>query len=607
MNFDIFITLSLLVICIILFALNKVRTDFIALSIITIFPLTGILTVEEVLQGFSDKNIILIALLFIIGESVVRSGIAYKISEILIKYSKNNENKVLIFLMLFVGLVGAFMSSTGVVAIFIPVVLLICQQINISVKKLLMPLGVAALISGMLTLIATPPNLVLNSELIKRTGMELKFFDFTILGSIILVTGIIYMLIVNRILFKNTQQEVNQENKHTIHDLINNYEVNNKLKRLVVKKGSTLIGKRINELNFREIYQIDVLSIERYKAFQPIFITDVENHEIREKDILLINLNNIMLEMIAFEKDYNLELAELKEGHFKEQTKSIGLVEATISPTGDFVGKTIKEIKLRTALHLNLIAIKRKDDIIKENVCEEKLQVGDLLLLFGSWKNINKIRQENNDLLILKYPEDVKNFISSPEKLIPTIFSIGFMIFLMVTNIVPNIIAALITILILCIFKVMDAKSSYSAIQYPALILIIGMIPFSTALQKTNAINLLIEQILPFVQQANLHVILAILFSITAVIGLFISNTATAILLAPVAIQLAQQLSINPIYFVMTVAIASSAAFMTPVSTPSNVMIFNAGNYKFSDFLKIGIPFTMIVGLITVFFVPILF
>lgn len=608
-NDPLFITLIMLGATILMFAFNVFRMDVIALIILTLFPLTGILSVQEVLSGFSDPNIILIALLFIIGESIVRTGVAYKFSEILIKISNNNETKVLIFLMLFVATIGAFMSSTGIVAIFIPVVLLICQKMNISPRRLMMPLSMAGLISGMMTLIATPPNLVSNAELIKKTNgaFKIEFFDFTLIGIVILILGILYNLTFVKYLFKDSETEIqSNKNNHSIHDLITDYGLNDKLKRFVVKKGSILIGKRIEELKLRKDYKINVLAIERWKAFQPIFINATGKNEIREKDILLIDLNNLELEIKAFENEFNLEEGDLKENHFSEQAKSIGLIELTFSPESDYLGQNVVEIQLRNQYGVNLIAIQRNNEIIKENVAEEKIQKGDLLLVIGDWKNINILRN-NPNFFLLSYPEDVNKAIISPEKIWISLGCLGGMVAMMVTGIVPNVIAAFITILLLGLFKCIDAKSSYNSIHWSSIILIVGMIPFSIALQKTGGIDLLVKYIIEHVGQASPYILLGSLFTLTAIIGLFISNTATAILMAPVAIELAQQLNHSPLQFTMVVAIAASAAFMTPVSSPVNTMVVNAGNYKFMDFVKVGVPFTILVGFVTTFLIPFLF
>lgn len=253
----------LLAAAVILFIRNTIRMDIVVVLVMLVFSLSGILTVEEVFAGFSDPNIILIALLFIVGEGLVRTGVAYQVSEWLLKASRNSESRVLIFMMLAVVGLGAFMSSTGVVAIFIPVVLMICQQMNISPKRLMMPLSVAGLISGMLTLIATAPNLVVNAELVRETDMRLKFFDFTPIGLAILLLGIGYMLVARRWLKSDKESEMHSTDKRSMNDLIYEYGLQLRAQRFVVKKGSSLIGKHLDELHLRSKFGLNVLAIER--------------------------------------------------------------------------------------------------------------------------------------------------------------------------------------------------------------------------------------------------------------------------------------------------------------------------------------------------------
>ncbi|QLB13894.1 citrate transporter [Bisgaardia hudsonensis] len=607
-NTPLLVTLGFLVIAIFLFVRNKIRMDVVALLVILLFSLSGILTSEEVLAGFSDPNIILIALLFIVGEGLVRTGVAYQVSEWLIKVSKNSETRVLVLLMLVVASLGAFMSSTGIVAIFIPVVLVICRQMNISPKQLMMPLSMAGLISGMMTLIATAPNLVVNSELIRVTGTKLNFFSFTPLGIVILIASVLYMLVARKWLKGDINDIENQKDKHSIQDLIEEYQLNQRIKRFVVKSGSPFINQVVEELHLRSNYGLNILAIERWKRLRPVFLsTSLGKIEIREKDILLIDVSNPELSLDTFCEDYHLELAEIKQQNFNQQSKSLGMVEITPTPNSDYLNNTISELRFRSRYGLNIIGIKRNQDILQGNIVDEPVKAGDLLLATGDWKSIQELRKKTKNFFVLDYPTEIERAVPAQSQAPYAILSIITMVILMVTGIVANVVAALIACLMLAKFRCIDAKSAYNSIQWSSLILIIGMMPFSIALQKTGGVNLIVDYLLSITGNWGTHTLLMGLFIICAVIGLFISNTATAILMAPIAIEIAHYLHVSPIPFAMTVAIAASAAFMTPISSPVNTMVIGFGDYKFSDFIKIGVPFTVIVMLITVFLVPILF
>lgn len=602
------ITVSLLCAAIFLFVQNKVRMDVIALLVMLAFCLTGILSVQEVFAGFSDPNVILIALLFIVGEGLVRTGVAYQVSEWLMKAAKNSETKVLILLMLAVAGLGAFMSSTGVVAIFIPVVLVICQQMKISPKRLMMPLSVAGLISGMMTLIATAPNLVVNAELVRVHAGRFSFFSFTPIGLLVLALGIVYMLVVRRWLSSTDEGTTETVDRHSIEDLIETYHLHERVKRFVVKNGSSFIGKPVEELHLRSNYGLNILAIERWKRFRPVFLAaSLGKTEIKEKDILVIDIANPELDLNDLCRLLHLEQAEIRSQNFNEQAKSIGMAEITPIPDASAIGKSAVELRFRSRYGVNIIGVKRNGELLQGNLVEEPFQLGDLLLVVGDWKLIQQLREKTKSFFILNYPSEIDKAVPARSQAWHAIFSIVTMVVLMVTGIVPNVIAALIACLMLGKFRCVDAKSAYGSVHWATLILIIGMMPFSIALQKTGGVNLVVDFMIHTVGTMGKHWMLISLFVLCAVVGLFISNTATAILMAPIAITMAQQLGLSPVPFAMTVAIASSAAFMTPISSPVNTMVLGPGNYQFSDFVKIGVPFTILVMLVTVFVVPLLF
>ncbi|HBO37695.1 MAG TPA: SLC13 family permease, partial [Pasteurellaceae bacterium] len=329
--------------------------------------------------------------------------------------------------------------------------------------------------------------------------------------------------------------------------------------------------------------------------------------EIKEKDILLIDISNPEFDLAEFCQQENLEPAEIRSANFNEQAKSIGMAELTPVPDSGAVGKSAAQLRFRSNYGLNVVGIKRNGEILSGYLVDEPYKVGDLLLVIGDWKLIRQMQDKSKDFFVLNYPSEIQLATPARSQAPHALFSIVIMVALMVTGLVPNVIAALIACLMLGKFRCIDAKSAYDSIHWPSLILIIGMMPFSIALQKTGGVTLIVEWMLQLVGGMGKHWILISLFVLSAFIGLFISNTATAILMAPIAITMANQLNLSPVPFAMTVAIAASAAFMTPISSPVNTMVLGPGGYKFFDFVKIGVPFTILVMLVTVFMVPILF
>lgn len=602
-----FWVLALLIGAVYLFVRNKIRMDMVALLVMLGFCLSGILSVNEVFAGFSDPNVILVALLFVVGEGLVRTGIAYQVSDWLMRISGDSETRVLILLMLTVAGLGAFMSSTGIVAIFIPVVLAICQQMNISPKRLMMPLSVAGLISGMTTLIATAPNLVVNAELLK-TGDSLSFFSFTPIGLAVLSIGILYMLAVRRFLATEDEQNAAGQGKRSLKNLIDDYRLRERTKRFVVRQGSPFVGQAVESLHLRSKFGLNILAIERWKRFSATFLaTSLGKIEIREKDILLIDIGNPEQDITEFCREKKLEPAELREYNFSIQAKSIGLAEITPVPDSDIIGKSTTEVRFRSNYGLNIVGIRRGGEVLRGCLVDEAFKLGDQILVIGDWKLLRQLGNQQKEFFVLDYPAEIERAAPAQSQSWFAVATVLLMVALMVSGAVPNVVAVLLTCLLLGQFRCIDAKSAYDSIHWPTLILIIGMMPFSIALQKTGGVNLIVDFMLHTVGTMGKHWILISLFMLCAVVGLFISNTATAILIAPIAITMAQKLGLSPVPFAMTVAIASSAAFMTPVSSPVNTMVLGPGDYKFSDFIKIGVPFTILVMLTTVFLVPVLF
>lgn len=603
-----FWVMALLVFAIWQFIQNKLRMDIVALIVMLFFGLTGILSVNEVLAGLSDPNVVLIALLFIVGEGLVRTGVANQVSDWLMRVSGASETKVLVLLMLSIAGLGSFMSSTGIVAIFIPVVLAICSGMNISPRRLMMPLSVAGLISGMMTLIATPPNLVAHSELVKAGFEGFNFFSFTPIGLMILVMGIGYMLVARRWLDNGEQNETQTNiSNFSMSHFIEEYQLQGRAKMLLVEPHSECVGKSIGQLNLRIEYGLNIVAIQRNKHFRKVTINASVDEIFQPKDILLLDT---ALDEETYQRCYEhlkLKPIALKGEYFSSHAKSVGMAEISVMPEAECIGKTIRELKFRSKYHLSIVGLKRDGEIIQDKLIETPLKFGDILLVMGVWQQIRKMDDDNRDFFLLRSPEESKKAPPALSQAPHALFSVFTMVVLMITGLVPNVMAALIACLMMGKFRCVDMKSAYDAIHLPSIVLIIGMMPFSIALQKTGGVDLTVNLLLNIMQGLDVHFVLMALFIFTAIISAFISNTATAILVMPIAIAIANQLGYSAAPFAMIVAVSASAAFMTPVSSPVNTMVMTPAGYKFIDFVKVGVPFTVLVMLVTVFVIPILF
>ncbi|HDY8713733.1 TPA: SLC13 family permease [Klebsiella pneumoniae] len=608
MNGELIWVLSLLAIAVVLFATGKVRMDAIALMVIVAFVLSGTLTLNEAFSGFSDPNVILIAALFIIGDGLVRTGVATKMGAWLVSVAGNSETKMLIYLMLTVAGLGAFMSSTGVVAIFIPVVLSVSARMNTSPSRLMMPLSFAGLISGMMTLVATPPNLVVNSELLREGLHGFSFFSVTPIGLVVLILGIVYMLAVRFMLKTDNGDSARDGRKRsTFRDLIREYHLTGRARRLAIRPGSPMIGQRLDDLKLRERYCANVIGVERWRRFRRVIVNVNGVSEFRARDVLLIDMSASDVDLRQFCGEQMLEPMVLRGEYFADQALDVGMAEVALIPDSEMIGKTVREIAFRTRFGLNIVGMKRDGKAMDGSVVDEPLQLGDILLVVGNWRQIALLAKRGRDFVVLNMPVEVDDASPAHSQAPHAIFCLVLMVALMLTDEIPNPIAAIIACLLMGKFRCINAESAYKAIHWPSIILIVGMMPFALALQKTGGVDLVVKGLMDVAGGEGPYLMLGCLFVMCAAIGLFISNTATAVLMAPIALAAAKSMGVSPYPFAIVVAMAASAAFMTPVSSPVNTLVLGPGKYSFSDFVKIGVPFTILVMVVCVLLIPVLF
>ena len=607
MNVDLLLVLFLLASCVGLFVINKPRMDVVALLAMVALPLSGVIGVNEALAGFSDPSVILIAALFVIGEGLVRTGVAYQVGDWLIARAGSSEARLLVLLMLAVAGLGSVMSSTGVVAIFIPVVLSIAAKLKIPPGRLMMPLAFAGLISGMMTLVATPPNMVVHSEL-RRAGLDgFAFFSFAPIGLAILVLGIGYMLLARRWLGGDTVQEVAVEQRDTLDILAQRYRLPERERRLRVLPGSVLANQALDELKLRSQYGINVIAIERQYKFRKQLLIATGNTELFVGDVLLVDLASPAIGLLGAYEELGVESLQLSDSYYGDYSRELGLAEVALPPDSRLPGKTIQELGFRSTYKLNVVGVRRNHQALQGLLVDEKLKPADTLLVAGSWKHIHRLQGLSRDFLVLSLPAEIDDVAPAANQAPFALLGLAVMVGLMISGLVPNVLAALIGCLLMGLFRCIDMDGAYRAIHWQSLVLIVGMLPFALALQKTGGIDLVVSLLVDALGDAGPRVLLASLFLLTAAIGLFISNTATAVLMAPIAIATAKQIGASPYPFAMVVAVAASAAFMTPISSPVNTLVLGPGQYRFGDFVRVGVPFTLLVMLVSVLLVPWLF
>ena len=604
MSPDLLIVLSLLGAAILMFALNRPRVDAVALIMMVALPFTGVLTVEESLAGFANPNVVLIGAMFVIGEALARTGVARSIGDWLVTRGGQSPWRLLVLLMLAVGFLGSVMSSTGVVAIFIPVVLRIASRSRIAPGQLMMPMAYAALISGMMTLVATSPNLVINYEVVRSGAEGFNFFDFTPFGLPILLIGTLYMLFARRWLPTEVAQREGQTERPKLKHLVERYQLAEREYRVRVCAGSPLLGRPLGELDLPAQTGIKTLLIERGRGRARRLLPRTPDTVLEPGDILLIDLDRPEVDAEALAREYGVELLPRTGTYFADRSQQMGLVEVMLPYESRFVGKTVPEAELLAQSDLSVVGLRRGREVREPRYLREQiLKVGDTLLMAGRWKTIRGLQNLAQDLVILNLPREYDEVLPAARKAPYAVFTLAVVVTLMATGLVPNVQAALIGCLLMGLFRCINLEQAYRSIQWKGLIMIVGMLPFALALDRTGGVDLAAHAVVAVVGGAGPYAILALLFLVTVLLGLFIVNTANAVLLIPVALAVAEELQASPYPFAMIIALGASSAFMTPIS-PINTLVTTAGNYGFGDFIRVGLPFTLIVMAVSVLLVP---
>lgn len=609
MNTELVLVVGLLISAIVMFGLNKPRMDAVALIMLTALPFTGVITMAESLAGFADSNIVLIAALFVIGEGLVRTGVASRLGDMMLAMTGQSEVRLLVLLMVCVCGLGSMMSSTAVTAIFIPVALRVASTTGSAPGRLMMPLSFAALISGMMTLVATAPNLVVSSELVRQGEEGFGFFTITPFGIPILILGILYMLVARRWLpgAKKDAGGPDAPAGASLGDWVREYDLAKREHRLRVTPESPLVGKTLSELDMRGSAGANILAVERRTGrFAISIIQPTQQTLLEAEDVLLIDLRPDCPSIEPVRERFKLEALPLAGVYFNDRSQDIGMAQVIVPDDSPLVGKSVVEAGFRSRTGLAVIGLRRGQRAMGSELVNEPLRTGDTLLVIGPWRSIERVQPDETGVAMLRMPIDVKGVLPAPGKAVHALFALGVVIVLMVTGLVPNVQAALIGCLLMGATRCIDLNSAYRCINWKTLVLIVGMLPFSLALKRTGGVDIAASALTAVTGGAGQHVVLGAIFILTAVLSMFMSNTATAVLLAPVAIGVAHQMNASPLPFAMIVALAASTAFVTPVSSPVNTLVVTPGGYKFGDFVRIGGPFALITMIVCVILVPLL-
>ena len=605
------LTLIVLAVSVILFATGKIRSDIVALAALTVLMLFGILTPEEALSGFSSSVVIMMIGLFVVGGAILQTGIAKAASQRIMKLSKGNDTMMFLLVMLTTAFIGAFVSNTGTVALLMPIIVSMSSESGKSPSRLLMPLAFASSIGGMLTLIGTPPNLVIQDALVSNGYEPLSFFSFFPVGMVCIVVGILVLLPLSKMFLDGKSDESGKKkSKHkSLDKLISEYNLKDYLSVYKVTAKSSANGRSVAELDVRHRYGLSILEIRSEKKSTGGILRNVKQKVASAKSVLktgdILYLTGDNDNITAFASKYSLEKLPSNDLDFYD----IGIAEIVLMPQSSFVNTMIKDSSLREKYNLNVLGIRRSGDYIINDIANEKLQIGDVLLVQGSWQNISQL-DTNEDWVVMGQPSEQQGTVlldyKAPLAAIIMLMMICMMVFdfIPVNNVTAIMIAGLLMVLTGCLRNV---DAAYKTIKWESVVLIAAMMPMSIALQKTGTSDMISNALVEWLRSSGPIALLAGLYFTTSLMTMFISNTATAVLMAPIAINTAQQLGVSPYPFLFAVTLGASMCFASPFSTPPNALVMKAGNYTFMDYVKVGLPLQIIMGLVMIFVLPYIF
>ena len=612
-------TIVVLLISVAFFITGKVRSDIVALCALVVLLLLGILTPEEALAGFSSNVIIMMVGLFVVGGAIFQTGLAKMISSKLMKLAGNSEIRLFVLVMLVTSLMGAFVSNTGTVAIMIPIVVSMAMSVKMNPSRLLMPLAFASSMSGMMTLIGTPPNLVINEELVSNGYEGLGFFTFLPVGLICAVVGTLLLLPLSKKYLSKpgALSGASASSGKSLKALVKEYGISNNLHRLQVNANSLVVGKMIGELDIRKNYSLNIIEVRHVERNQrnPLAKNMVQQAAdsdtiLRADDILYISGSEAIVKVFA--EKYNLELlAEINASASNAlDFYDIGVAEIVVMSSSSVVNKTIREVEFRSKYNVSVLGICRKNKYILQGIVDETIHTGDILLVQGTWSNIASLEKESSEWIVVGRPlEEAAKVTLDYKAPVAAMIMLG-MIAIMVFDFIPIepvtavLIAALLMVLTGCFRNV---EAAYKTINWESIVLIAAMMPMSVALQKTGVSAWISNALVSNLGGYSPILLLAGVYFTTSFMTMFISNTATAVLMAPIAMSSAVQIGVSPVPMLFAVTLGASLCFASPFSTPPNALVMTAGQYKFSDYIKVGLPLQIILGIVMTLVLPLLF
>lgn len=621
---EMYLTIAVLILSVAFFVQGKIRSDMVALCALVILLISGVLTPGEALSGFSSPLVMMMIGLFVVGGAIFRTGLAKMVGSRIVRLAGDNEEVLFVLIFLVTAFIGCFVSNTGTVALMLPIVVSLAASANIGPERFLMPLAFASSIGGMFTLIGTPPNMVISEELVKSGREALSFFAFTPVGFVALFIGLLVLIPLSKKLKPKTEKKETRSdsNKKSLKELDNEYQLSSHIFRLRIGYNSPIVGNKLAGLDIPRNFHLAITEVRRHTKKATRFLSDIKQEIAGPETICfegdIIHVLGFSENVMRFAKEWNLTLLgqEIdKRGNEKLQFLEIGIAEVVLMPDSALVNRTIIDAQFRNRFGVNILGIHRGGEYILHGLKDEILQPRDTLLVQGTWDNIGKLSEEFHDWIVLGQPLEEAAKVTLDHKMPLAGLIMILMIFLMVApdfiSVIPRIppvaavlLAAILAVLTGCFRRVEDA---YKTINWESIVLIAAMLPMSTALQKTGVSAIISGALTDKVGAFGPYVLLASIYFTTSLMTMFISNTATAVLLAPIALSAAVGAGLSPIPFLFAVSVGASMCFASPFSTPPNALVMNAGRYRFMDYVRIGLPLQLIMGVVMIFALPLIF
>lgn len=614
------LTLIVLAVSALFFAIGKIRSDVVALCALIVLMVSGVLTPDEALSGFSNSVVIMMVGLFVVGGAIFQTGLAKMVSGRIMKLAGDSELRLFLLVMVVTSIIGAFVSNTGTVALMLPIVVSLAAKAHVSVGRLLMPLAFASSLGGMLTLIGTPPNLVIQDVLVENGYEPLSFFSFTPVGLVCIAVGVIVLLPLSKwLLGKRSGGGAGGKMKaKTLDQLVDEYRLKDNLSRFVVGHRASIKGRSIAELDVRNRYGLAVLEVRRETTRRKGLIKNVSQTAAGPGTVLqegdIIYLTGEREQALRFARDCSLDSPAKaqggEEGRAGLDFYDIGMAEIVLMPTSSLVGRLLKDAGFRAKYSINVVGIRRKGEYIMDNLAGVRLHGGDVLLVQGTWANISRLGDEEEKWVVLGQPLEEAAKVTLDYKAPLAACIMLLMVAVMVFDFIPvapvtAVMAAAVLMVLTGCFR--NVEAAYKTINWESVVLIAAMLPMSVALEKTGASAAISHSLVSGLGGYGPYVLLAGIYFTTSLLTMFISNTATAVLMSPIALTSAVESALSPYPFLFAVALGASMCFASPFSTPPNALVMQAGRYTFMDYVKVGLPLQLIIGVVMVFALPLLF